>query len=152
MLPAQFVCRAFTTAGAAAIAPRVCRQQESCCSRPVSFRGETTDYKVFKQVRRQCLPASACLSWHHSHLEPLLNALPVTSSCGCSSATTGDHPCLSIVPEPTMTRPAPLSCAPVLQVFQCHYMRYLYTLFAGQEPRYILDAGKTPSTACDCSH
>ncbi len=28
------------------------------------------------------------------------------------------------------------------QVFQCHYMRYLYTLFGDQPPKYILDAGQ----------
>ena len=28
-----------------------------------------------------------------------------------------------------------------LQIFQLHYMRFLYTLFGKNEPKYILDAG-----------
>lgn len=32
-----------------------------------------------------------------------------------------------------------------LQVFQYHYMRYLYTLFADKPPQYILDAGERRS-------
>ncbi|KAI7839152.1 hypothetical protein COHA_007155 [Chlorella ohadii] len=51
------------------------RNGGTCCSHPVTFRRNTTDYRVFKQV------------------------------------------------------------------FQCHYMRYLYTLFGDQPPKYILDAG-----------
>lgn len=44
-----------------------------------------------------------------------------------------------------MHRVAPASRV-CLQVFQCHYMRYLYTLFGEQPPKYILDAG-----GCTCA-
>ena len=38
--------------------------------------------------------------------------------------------------------PTPVHCC-LLQIFQLHYMRFLYTLFGKNEPKYILDAGAT---------
>lgn len=83
-----------------------------------------------------CAPAqhSQCYSscsgkcrWPDTGLADI-SLLPLPSSQGCSAATIW---CCHAAHN-------------LLQIFQCHYLRYVYALFEDDDPpKYILDAGAT---------
>lgn len=147
-LPAALTCLV------AALCPLPCCSKGSltagphCCARNLHFRRGTTDFDVWKQVRCAVLRllnvgvAHVCCLLLPARLPQLLPALaPHVLRC-----------CLQIPPPlPRLSMPsnAPYCASP--QIFQCHYLRYLYALFDdGEPPKYILDAGQ-PLLGCTSS-
>lgn len=86
----------------------------SCCSHPLNFRRNTTDFSVFEQASyvEQAGSASA--------------VFPLARDPRIPSSEANALPCLPCL---------------LLQIFIHHYMSFMYPLSATYEPKYILDAG-----------
>ena len=141
--PAHAAARTAERAAAPPPARPCCRKGSTvagshCCARNLYFRRATTDFGVWKQVRARRLTQRAEAQRDHP-------ARAWASHPAGAHGLGGSHHAILSLPTPCWL-PSPSA----EQIFQCHYLRYLYVLFGDEPPKYILDAG-APASGNNCA-